>query len=218
LQSIGDLEFACLKAEWLKRSMKTGSLVPSHRLVAYFLVDCLNWATMDCWPSHERLAEFIGASSKTVQRSLSRLEERNLLAVYRRAGSSNPLRYAPIYLATGKRDIDVWQSGHRRLETADIGVHQPFLCTLPESSLEAAAGRTQKQNQGGVEVLPFKFAERGRIENQIAPLFGGFDVLWRLAAIHDGTITRLCMAHQTGRLGPREIKAAKLAAAQSQFG
>jgi Helix-turn-helix domain len=216
LHSVDEREFASLKEEWLHRTMMIGALAPSHRVAAYFIVDSLNWATMDCWPSHERLAGLVGVSSKTIQRALSQLEAKNLLAVYRRAGSSHPLRYSPIYLTVAKPDTDVPQIGHVCPEKVDIGVHQPFLKTLPESSLKPATEQAGRLSRMGSGVLPFKIAERGRIEMQVAPLIGGFDLLSRLAAIHDGIVTRLCVAHQTGCLDARQVRAARLAAAQSQ--
>jgi hypothetical protein len=214
LSAICERDFATLKEEWLKRTMMIGSLIPSYRVIAYFLVDALNWATMDCWPRHDTLAGLAGPSLKTVQRSILLMEETNLLAVYRRVGSSHPLRYVPNYLM---RDTAVPHIGHRRPRKVDAGVHQSFLSTLSESSL--ADGRQKQQRpvrDASPRPLSFDRAQRGRLECQVAPLLGGFEVLFRLAAIHDDIITRLCEAHQTGHLGERQIRAAKLAAKQSQ--
>lgn len=216
-QAIEDRQFVCLKEEWLKRIMMVGSLTPSHRVVAYFLVESLNWATMDCWPSHETLAGLVGTSTKTIQRSLSCMEGKGLLSIYRRAGSSHPLRYAPVYL-TDSRDKGVSHPGQECLETPDAGVHESFLKTLPESSLRPAGLRSKGLTAARSDVLPFNIAQRGRLETQVAPVIGSFDVLLRLATIHDDAVTRVCIAHQAGYLGPRQIKAAKLAAAQCQLG
>jgi hypothetical protein len=217
LSAISEREFASLKEECLKRTMMVGSLLPSYRVIAYFLVDSLNWATMDCWMRHDTLAGLAGPSLKTVQRSILIMKETSLLAVYRRVGSSHPLRYAPNYLMRKTEDAAVPHIGHRRPRKVDAGVHQSFLSTLSESSL-ADIRPEQQRPVGDASPRPLSFdpAQRGRLESQIAPLLGGFEVLFRLAAIHDDIITRLCEAHQTGHLGERQIRAAKLAAKQSQ--
>ena len=217
LSAIPEREFACLKEEWLKRTMMFGSLLPSYRVVAYFLTDCLNWATMDCWPKHETLAVLGGASTKTVQRSIETMEEKNLLAVYRRAGSSHPLRYAPIYLVGKKQDTAVSQTGHPCPRKVDTGVHQSFLSTHLESFVvgdraeQRPIGNTLPRN------LSFNRAHRGRLETEVARRVGGFDVLFCLAAIHDEVITRICEAHSIGHLEDRQIRALKLAARQTQW-
>jgi hypothetical protein len=217
LSAISEREFASLKEECLKRTMMVASLLPSYRVIAYFLVDSLNWATMDCWPRHDTLAGLAGPSLKTVQRSILIMEETNLLAVYRRRASSHPLRYAPNYLIRKTEDTAVPHFGHRCPRKVDARVHQSFLSTLSESSL--ASCRPEQQRPVGDDnprPLSFDRAQRGRLESQVAALLGGFEVLFRLATIHDDIITRLCEAHQTGHLGERQIRAAKLAAKQSQ--
>jgi hypothetical protein len=124
-----------------------------------------------------------------------------------------------VYLVGATSDTDVRQTGHRRSPGLDIDVHESFLVTPFESSLED--GLPKEGSKKGVSVrnyLSFNLAERGRLEAEIAPLLGGIDVLLRLAAIHDDIVTRICEAHRTGHLGDRQIKAAKLAAKQSQTG
>src|SRR5438045_6856345 len=93
-RAISDRDFTRLKEEWLKRIMMIGGLVPSYRLIAYFMADSLNWATMDCWLSHQTLAGLVGTSSKTMQRTTTVMEAKHLLAIYRRDGSSHPLLYS----------------------------------------------------------------------------------------------------------------------------
>jgi hypothetical protein len=217
LVAIAEREFVQLKEEWLKRMMMIGGLVPSHRVLAYFVTDSLNWATMDCWLSHQTLANWAGTSTKTVQRTTLRMEGKNLMAIYRRNGSSHPLRYAPVYLAGATSDTDVRQTGHRRSPGLDTRVHESFLRIPFESSVED--GLPKEESKKGVSVrnyLSFNLAERGRLESEVAPLLGGIDVLLRLAAIHDDIVTRICEAYLTDNLGDRQIKAAKLAAKQSQ--
>jgi hypothetical protein len=217
LTAISERDFVRLKEEWLKHVMMIGALVPSYRVIAYFMTDSLNWATMDCWRSHQTLADLAGTSPKTVQRTTMLTEEKNLITVYRRVGRSQPLRYAPMYLVGSSLDSAVDASGRQCPAGMDTGVHQSFLGIQFESSEEGLP----KEDYEGVffpKRLSFNLAERGRIETELATIMGGFDVLLRLAAIHDDIVTRLCEAHVTGQLGYRQIKAAKLAANQTQLG
>jgi hypothetical protein len=217
LTAISERDFVRRKEEWLKRVMMIGALVASYRVIAYFMADSLNWATMDCWRSHQTLADLAGTSLKTVQRTTMLTEEKNLIAVYRRDGRSQPLRYAPMYLVGSTLDSAVDGSGRQCPAGMDTAVHQSSLGIQFESFEEGLP----KEDYEGVSFpkpLSFNLAERGRIETELATILGGFDVLLRLAAIHDDIITRLCEAHVTGHLGHRQVKAAKLAANQTQLG
>jgi hypothetical protein len=215
LRAISEREFARLKEEWLKRVMMIGALPSSHRVLAYFLTDSLNWATMDCWPSHDTIAQWAGMSTKTVQRTMSILEEKKLLAVYRREGSTHPLRYAPVYLTETTSDRKIARTGQRCRPELDADVHESFLPIQLKPFLQNGLPKEDSNNKAGQPELSFSLAERGRIEPEVAGLFGGIDVLYRLATIHDTIVTRLCEAHMRGELDQRQIKAAKLAAKQS---
>jgi hypothetical protein len=219
LHAVSEPEFVRLKCEWLHRTMKMGSLVASCRIVAYFLADCLNWATMDSWMGHETLAGLVGVSEKTVQRSIFAMEGQVHLSVWRSLGSRHPLRYSPKYLETA--DTGVAKAGQGRPGEMDMGVHQSFLSNLPQSSLAGLPTVERPTPAPGQKFvsqgLSFKRAERGRHELQVAPLVGGIDVLYRLAAIHDDIVTRICEAHCRGELGARQIRAVKLAAKQCRF-
>lgn len=139
------------------------------------------------------------------------MESKSLMAMYRRAGSSHPLRYAPVYLLETTADAAVRATGHLHRTGLDAGVHESFLTTSSESSVTSGL---PKEDYFRESVLSFQLAERGRLESEISPLIGGFDVLLRLAAIHDDIITRICEAYETGQLGTRQIRAVKLAAKQ----
>jgi hypothetical protein len=221
LDGVFERHFVRLKEEWLHRTMKIGSLIPSCRVIAYFMADHLNWATMDCWTSHETLAGLVGVSEKTVQRSISAMEESNILSVWRLRGSHYPLRYAPVYPAGKTQDACVPDIGQSRPEQVDASVHQPLLQNLPKSPLAGAQALARSsiatKEEFSAQRLSFKRAERGRLESQVAPLVGGFDVLSSLAAIHDEIVTRICEARCRGELGERQIRATKLAAKQSRI-
>jgi hypothetical protein len=215
LTAISEQDFVRAKEEWLKRVMMIGSLVHSHRVLAYFVADSLNWATMDCWPAHQTLAGWAGTSTKTVQRTTLLMEDKTLMAIYRRNGSSHPLRYAPIYLVKMTSDTEVARTGQRGPPGVDTNIQESFLATPLESSV---AGRPPKEEKTGASVrksLSFNLAERGRLELELAPILGGIDVLVRLAAIHNDIVTRICEAYVTGNFSARQIKAARLAAKQS---
>jgi hypothetical protein len=217
LSAISERAFNRLREEWLKRVMMIGALIPSHRVIAYFVTDSLNWATMDSWLSHQTMAGLAGISTKTVQRTTSLMEEKKLIAVYRRNGSSHPLRYAPVYLVGTISDTEVTRTGHSCPAGLDTDVHQSFLVTPFKSSLEDGLPKEESKGASVRAHLSFNLAERGRLETKVAPLLGGMDVLFRLATIHDEIVTRLCEAHLRGHLTERQIKAAQLAARQTQM-
>jgi hypothetical protein len=218
LSAISEQDFVRAKEEWLKRVMMIGALVPSHRVLAYFVTDSLNWATMDCWPSHQTMAGWAGTSTKTVQRTTLLMEDKTLMAIYRRNRRSHPLRYAPVYLVEMTSDTEAARTGHRRPPGLDTSVHESSLVTPFESSVEDGLSKEESKGVSVRKRLSFNLAQRGRLESEIAPLLGGIDVLLRLAAIHDDIVTRICEAYLTGNLGARQIKAAQLAAKQSQAG
>jgi hypothetical protein len=100
----------------------------------------------------------------------------------------------------------------------DTAVQQSSLGIQFESFEAEGLSKEEYEGVSFPKPLSFNLAERGRVETELATIMGGFDVLLRLAAIHDEIITRLCEAHVTGQLGYRQIKAAKLAAKQTQLG
>jgi hypothetical protein len=213
---IPETQFVRAKEEWLKRVMMIGGLVASHRVAAYFLADALNWATMDAWPSYETLGGLMGACAKTAERSVHKLEEHNLLAVYRRPGSKSSLRYAPIYLEESQAVPGFPMRGHACPSPADTGVHQSFLSIPLESTLQEGLARKRMEQERYKGTLSFDLRERGRIEIKLGQLLGDYDLLLRLAAIQDDIITRLSEAYSTNNLGPRQIRAALLAAKQTR--
>ena len=58
--------------------------------------------------------------------------------------------------------------------------------------------------------------QRGSYEAELAKMLGndGFGILERLSEHDDDIIERLCQAHADGKLGKRELAAARLAADQ----
>jgi hypothetical protein len=216
LVCIPEAQFVRAKEEWLKRVMTTRGLVPSHRVASYFLADALNWATMDAWLSYQTLGGLMGVCPKTAERSVHKLEEHNLLAVYRRSGSKSSLRYAPVYLQDSQPSPAFRPHGHACPRFADTAVHQSFLSTPLESSLHEGIPTKRIGEENLKRALSFDLRERGRIEIALGHLLGDYDLLLRLAAIHDDIITRLSEAYCTNNLGPRQIKAALLAARQSR--
>ena len=114
------------------------------------------------------------------------MEDRNLLSVYRRERSSQPLRYAPIYLQSA--DTIVRQAGHGSPPEPDSSVHQSYL-RIRQNLL--TDGRAIEDRADANRKLSFKLAERGRYEAQIASLIGGYDTLLRLASVHDDIVHSL---------------------------
>jgi hypothetical protein len=217
--AIVERDFVRLKEQWLYRTMRTSALAPSYRVVAYFLTDLLNWATMDCWMSHRFMAQLLSASDKTVQRALFAMEDIGAVSIWRLKGSSRPLRYAPVYLQAKTRDTTVGQSGHECSEQLDNAVHESFLSTQSISALSAAEAvkLSPAQNMHVQPHLSFKLAQRGKLEVEVARLIGGYDLLSRLAAVNEEIVNRLCEAQHRGIFEDRLIKATSLAAKQSRL-
>lgn len=209
LRGVDEASFNRMKAEWLGRVMRK-SLIPSCRVVAYFIADQLNWATMDCWASHCFTAEQAKVGEKTIQRSIGALEHGLVLSVFRARGSRNPLRYAPLYASVLKVDGGVQTTGHPRPLAMVTQDHVSFLETQPESYL---SGR-HRNSSSDLREPSFDRAERINLELEVAHLLGGRDQLSRLALIDDEIVTRLCEAFATKQLSARQVRAASLAANQ----
>ena len=126
LEGIDERTFKHMAAEWLGRIMRKG-LLPSHRLVSYFLADQLNWATMDCWPSQRFIAGQSKLGEKTIQRAINVLENALGLSVFRARGSRKGLRYAPVYSRGSYQDTAGAKSGRPCPSGPDIQDHESFL-------------------------------------------------------------------------------------------
>jgi hypothetical protein len=208
LRGVDEPSFNRMKAEWLNRMMRK-PLIASHRVVAYFIADQLNWATMDCWASHGFTSSQDKLGEKTIQRALSSLEHGLVLSIFRARGSRNPLRYAPRYW-TPEQDTAVSSAGHSRPATPDMRDHVSFLETHSKSFLGPERGNCSNN----LRQPSFDRAERINLEFEVARLLGGRDQLSRLALIDDEIVTRLCEAFATKQLKARQVKAASLAANQ----
>ena len=206
LEGIDERTFKHMAAEWLGRIMRKG-LLPSHRLVSYFLADQLNWATMDCWPSQRFIAGQSKLGEKTIQRAINVLENALGLSVFRARGSRKGLRYAPVYSRGSYQDTAGAKSGRPCPSGPDIQDHESFLEIPPKSSLVRHDKILSKQSAP----LSFDRAERINLEFQIGALLGGRDKLLLLGLIDDEIITRLCEASTRHELTDRQIKTICLA-------
>jgi hypothetical protein len=208
LRGVDEPSFNRMKAEWLNRIMRK-PLLPSYRVVAYFLADQLNWATMDCWASHGFTSSQSKLGEKTIQRALISLEHGLVLSIFRARGSRNPLRYAPLYW-TPEQDTVVSSAGHPGPSPPDTQDHVSFLETHSKSFL----GADRRNSSNSLSQPSFDRAERINLEFEVARLLGGRDQLSRLALIDDEIVTRLCEAFATKQLKVRQVRAASLAANQ----
>lgn len=214
LEGIEERTFKHMAAEWLGRMMRK-HLVPSHRVVSYFLADQLNWATMDCWPSHAFMAQQSQQDDKTIQRAIAALEKEALgLSVFRSRRSRRALRYAPVYARGHSQDTSGVRTGRPCPSGSDIQDHESFLENPPKSSLLRQHGNLVHQ----LPRLSFDRAERINLEFQLGELFGGREKLLLLGLIDDEVITRLCEASARHELTDRQIKTIRLAVNQFRRG
>ena len=205
-----------MKAEWRHKIMGL-DVQPSYRVIAFFLADHLNWATMDCWVSHSLLAKQARLGEKTVQRAIVTFERALVLSVYRKSASRYPMRYAPRYLPRTRVDAGVRKSGQEGPVQVDRAVHQSFLQSSRESALFSAPNVSCHSIVSDLaSKLSYDRAERINLEPQIAELLGGRDKLDHLAEINDEIVTRLCEAHCRNLFLKRQIRAAQLAAGQTR--
>jgi hypothetical protein len=200
------------KHRWLKRVMFDYGTSSSEKCFAYLVVDRLNCATLDCWPSQKLIADQFGWSIKTVHRVAIGLERRGHLRISRNTHSS--YRYAPVFLPEDE-DKSVSASRQNCPPVPDKNVEQSFLGILTNQSF--SSGREGRPGNGPTNFRSsYDRRQRGSYEAELAKLLGndGFEILVRLAELDDAIVERLCCAYADGELGERAVSAARLAADQ----
>lgn len=205
------------KMLWLDSVMGDARLNSTQKCIAYAIASHLNCVTLDCWPSHERLADRLNIkSSKTIQRGLLVLESYSIIAIIRPRGKHASCRYAPIFGPVDK-DKPVLKRGHLRSSDKDANVHQSYL-EIPGESFSTGCQEGHAGALPRISPPPYPAAERGRLEIRLASLLGanGMDVLATLSAISDSSVDRLCRALHHNELTEREVEAARLAAWQAR--
>jgi len=70
----------------------------NERIIIYMIGSFMG-NKMVAWPSHDELARVCGMSIKTLQRSIKKLEEKNILFVERRHRQNNVYTFNPNWLA-----------------------------------------------------------------------------------------------------------------------
>ena len=201
---------ARMKARWLRRVMYESTANSSQKCLAYAVFDHLNCVTLDCWPSQERLAKLLGfVSVKTVQRAARGLQNQALVTI--NGGGRDGYRYAPVFQPADE-DNSVQSSGRSRPVSTDKFVSESFLRIQSTGPASTAADGGQGTGAG----IGYQQSQRGAVELQIADRLGpgGIEILGKLSGLDDLIVERLCRAHVAGRLGERELNAARLAAEQ----
>jgi hypothetical protein len=200
------------KARWLRRVMYGSVTTSTEKCFAYAVAEHLNCVTLDAWPAQARLAQLLGFKSiKTIRRAASALEALDLLVIV--CTAKHQVRYAPVFQA-GDEDRGVRAAGQVRAAAKDTDVHESLL--LIPINLSSPTKRTSDKRNCSTGTHRYRAGQRGAIEVQIAALLGedGIDLLFKLGAIDDVIIERLCRAFAAGALGERELVAARLAAQQ----
>jgi len=184
----------------------------SEKCFAYVVIDRLNCVTLDCWPSQKLIADQFGWSIKTVHRVSFALKRRGYLHIARNTHGS--YRYAPIFLP---EDGDKSGGASRQdcPPASDKNVDESSLAILINLSSPSAGGpRLGKPPM--IVASRYDRNQRGLYERELARRLGnkGFEILERLADHDDDIVDRLCRAFADGKLGDRELSAARLAADQ----
>lgn len=84
-----------MSAKLVGQALTLRGLNPTEKLILIALADCTNTATGRCMPSIPWLSEVAEKSERTVQRWLRSLEDRRIIAVIPRAGTSNMYQVFP---------------------------------------------------------------------------------------------------------------------------
>jgi len=183
--------------------MYGSGISPNQKCLAYAFADHLNCVTLDCWPSQHRLAELLGSKCvKTVQRAANALVGAGVLSI--KHVSRGSCRYSPVFVEADWAN-SVPPSGKECPPIADKNVHQSFSDNLPQESWRLSC----------VEPL-YDPRKRGAWELKLADKLGpdGMHLLGQLSVHDDRAVDRLCAALAAGKLGPRELAAARLAIRQ----
>ena len=200
------------KHRWLKRAMFDCAVSSSEKCFAYLVIDRLNCVTLDCWPSQKLIADQFGWSTKTVHRVSFALKRRGYLRISRNTHGS--YRYAPIFLPEDE-DKSGGASRQDCPPASDRNVHESSLSILINQS-SPSAGEPRLGRPPLTMTSNYDKNQRGLYERELARRLGnnGFEVLERLADHDDAIVERLCRAFADGKLGERELSAARLAADQ----
>jgi hypothetical protein len=191
------------KARWLNRVMYCAAITPMQKCLAYCVADHLNCVTLDCWPSQVRLADQLGSKCvKTVQRAANALVLCGVLAI--KHVSRGSCRYSPVFVEADWTN-GVPSTGQGCPPTPATDVHQSSLKHPPQESSKLAYAEPLYDPR-----------KRGAWELKLADKLGpeGMHLLSQLSAHDDRAVDRLCEAVAEGRLGPREVAAARLAIRQ----
>lgn len=201
-----------MKHRWLKRVMSDHGTSSSQKCFAFLVVDFLNCVTRDCWPSQKTIAEYFGWSIKTVHRVAVSLKRRGHLRIIRNPNGS--YRYAPVFLPEDE-DKSVGAKGQSCPSIPDKNVDESFL-GIPINKSSPIGDEGTACTYPTKPASNYVRSQRGAYEADIARLLGndGFGVLERLSEHDDDIVERLCQACADGKLGKRELAAARLAADQ----
>lgn len=103
-------------------------LSPLEKLLLIVLSDHFNDKEGAAWPSQQRIALLMGVSDRTVRRLQTSLQDKGILNVEHRTGSSNMYRMIT-------PDTMSYPSGHRSPTTPDTAVLHNTYRTLNERSI-----------------------------------------------------------------------------------
>jgi hypothetical protein len=204
------------KARWLRRVMYDSLATSTQRCFAYVVADHLNCVTLDCWVGQLRVARLMRWQSiKTVQRAAANLARLELLALRRSGKGKGNWRYAPVFQPSDW-DKPVRRKGQLCPDHMDTDVRESFLEIQLKS--DSTAAEVEHTGKGRHQSRSFERAQRGGLEIKVAELLGpdGMQLLEILHTLDDQIVDRICGAYVEGRLGERELAAARLAAEQGR--
>lgn len=109
--------------------------------VAGLMIDHINRATGEAWPSQARLAEAAGVTPRAIQYALKKLISGGHLKVRRKRGLAN--RYQPLLKPTNDRSLDGFGPANASSKT-----DEPSFVRLLETPLKKQLDEAERQRLG----------------------------------------------------------------------
>ncbi|MFN7106992.1 MAG: helix-turn-helix domain-containing protein [Brevundimonas sp.] len=145
---------ARVKFVWLRQVFTDPATGHLSCRVAGLLIDHINRATGEAWPSQARLAEAAGVTPRAIQYGLQKLISGGHLKVRRKRGLTN--RYQPLLKPTNVRSPDGSRPTNAGSET-----DEPSFVRLLETPLKKALDEAEQQRLGReMEILARQLSGR----------------------------------------------------------
>ena len=132
---------ARIKFVWLRQVFTDPATSHLACRVAGLLIDHINGATGEAWPSQARLAEAAGVTPRAIQYSLRKLISCGHLKVRRKRGLTN--RYRPLLIPTNSASLEASSPTNVRSKTGE-----PSFARVLDTPLKKELDEAERQRLG----------------------------------------------------------------------